>query len=199
MVGFNRAGDPHPPIEAECVCVDLTADDSVEAGLVRVRYAYGDRLASLLPLAAYYDFSGAPSPQYEAITVQGTRHLLDALQGFDVEQLVFSSTMLVHRPARVGQRIDEQWPTLRIPRALAKAGAWLQDRMPIGGDPFLKPWMVDRTPDHYALDTTSAAKLLGWRAKRSLRNCHPGDRRRAEGRPVSWYRANGLTPLRRGE
>lgn len=62
VIGFDRAGDPHPPKEAECVCVDLTSEESVQAGLARVRYAYGDRLASVVHLAAYYDFSASLAP-----------------------------------------------------------------------------------------------------------------------------------------
>lgn len=110
VVGFDREGWPHPPREAECVCVDLTSDASVRAGFERVRYAYGGRLASVIHLAAYYDFSGEPSPLYEELTVRGTARLLRALQAFVVEQLVFSSTMLVHAPCEPGERIDEEWP-----------------------------------------------------------------------------------------
>lgn len=110
VVGFDRARGLHPPREAECVCIDLTSDESVEAGFERVRYAYGDRIASVLHLAAYYDFSGEPSPLYDEITVRGTGRLLRALQGFDVEQFVFSSTMLVHAPCEPGERINEDWP-----------------------------------------------------------------------------------------
>lgn len=110
VVGFDREGWPHPPPEAECVCVDLTSDESVRAGFERVRYAYGARLASVIHLAAYYDFSGEPSPLYEELTVRGTARLLHELQTFEVEQLVFSSTMLVHAPCEPGDRIDEGWP-----------------------------------------------------------------------------------------
>src|SRR5680860_256537 len=95
VVGFDRAGDPLPPLEAECVCVDLASDASVEMGLARVAYAYGERLASVVHLAAYYDFSGAPSRRYQDVTIDGTARLLGGLQAFDVEQFVFSSTMLV--------------------------------------------------------------------------------------------------------
>lgn len=110
VIGFDRDGPPHPPREAECVCVDLTSDTSVEAGFRRLRYGYGDRLASVIHLAAYYDFSGDPSPLYDEITVRGTARLLRQLQAFEVEQFVFSSTMLVHAPCEPGQRIDESWP-----------------------------------------------------------------------------------------
>jgi len=56
--GLRSGRPPHPPPEAKCVCVDVTDDASVEAGFQPVRYAYGNRLASVVHLAAYYDFSG---------------------------------------------------------------------------------------------------------------------------------------------
>ena len=110
VVGFDREGGPHPPREAECVCVDLTSDESVHAGFERVRYAYRNQIASVVHLAAYYDFSGEPSPLYEEITVRGTGRVLRELQAFDVDQFIFSSTMLVHAPCEPGDRINEDWP-----------------------------------------------------------------------------------------
>jgi nucleoside-diphosphate-sugar epimerase len=109
-VGFDRRGSPHPRPEAECVCVDITDDESVRAGLARVRYAYGPRIGAVIHLAAYYDFSGEPSSQYEEVTIRGTERLLRALQAFEVGLLVFSSTMLVHAPCLPGQSINEAWP-----------------------------------------------------------------------------------------
>jgi nucleoside-diphosphate-sugar epimerase len=110
VVGFDRAGPPYPPPAAECVEVDLTSDASVAEGLRGVRERHGNRIASVIHLAAYYDFSGEPSPLYDEVTVRGTERLLRALQSFDVGQFVFSSTMLVHAPCEPGQRIDESWP-----------------------------------------------------------------------------------------
>jgi UDP-glucose 4-epimerase len=110
MIGFDREGWPNPPKEAECVCVDLTSDESVQAAFERVRYAYGNQIASVIHLAEYYDFSGEPSPLYDQITVQGTGRLLRALRQFDVWQFMFSSTMLVHAPCEPGERIAEEWP-----------------------------------------------------------------------------------------
>jgi nucleoside-diphosphate-sugar epimerase len=112
VVGFDRAGPPYPPIDVECVSVDLTAEDRVRRALERVRYAYGLRLASVIHLAAYYDFSGEPSPLYDEITVRGTERLLRALHEmqFEVEQFIFSSTMLLHAPSRPGERISEDSP-----------------------------------------------------------------------------------------
>ena len=110
VVGLDRDLPPHPPPVAECVCVDLTSDASVRAAMERVRAGYGTRIASIIHLAAYFDLTGEPNPNYETVTVQGTARLLQALKAFQLEQFVFASTMLVHAPARRGQRIDEDWP-----------------------------------------------------------------------------------------
>jgi nucleoside-diphosphate-sugar epimerase len=110
VVGFDKAGPPYPPIEAECVSVDLTKDESVARGLERVEYAYGRRLAAVIHLAAYYDFSGEDSPLYQSLTIEGTRRLLRMLKRFHVGVFAFASTMLVHKPCRPGERIDENWP-----------------------------------------------------------------------------------------
>lgn len=110
VVGFDRDLPPQPPAEAECVCIDLTDDTSVEAAFRRVRMGYGDRIASVIHLAAYFDLTGEPSPMYEAITVKGTERLLRALQAFTVEQFVFTSTMLVHAPTEPGRPINEDSP-----------------------------------------------------------------------------------------
>ena len=112
IVGFDRDGQPQPPREVECVCVDVTDRDSITLGLERVAYAYGRTLASFVHLAAYYDFSGEESPLYETVTVRGTEWLLEELQrqAFEVEQFLFSSTMLVHEPTEPGKPITEDSP-----------------------------------------------------------------------------------------
>lgn len=319
LVGFDRGGPPHPPTVAACVEVDLTSDESVQGGLRGVRERHGERIASVIHLAAYYDFSGEPSPKYDEITVRGTERLLRALRPFQVEQFVFSSTMLVHAPCQPGQRIDEDWPldptwaypqskvttealiqaqrdempvvllriagvyddqghsiplahqiqriderrltsrvypgntahgqafvhladvvdaftrlverraqlppvlplligepetvsydelqhalghlihgedweTREIPKALAKTGAWIQDALPLGEEPFIKPWMIDRADDHYALDITRARSLLGWEPQRSLRETLPKMVAALRADPLGWYRANKLEP-----
>src|SRR5687767_4872795 len=109
VMGFDRAGPPYPPIEVECVSVDLTDEDRVRRALERVRYAYGPRLASVIHLAAYYNFSGEPSPLYGEITVTGTERVLRALHRMElqVERFIFSSTMLLHAPSQPGERNSE--------------------------------------------------------------------------------------------
>ena len=319
VVGFDREGPPHPPAAAECVCVDVTSDTSVQDGLKRVRQAYGARISSVIHLAAYYDFSGEPSSQYEEVTVRGTQRLLRGLQEFEVEQFIFSSTMLVHAPGEPGEQISEDWPldpkwdypkskvkteellrrergaipvvmlriagvyddlchsiplahqvqriyerrltsrvypgdtsrgqaflhlddllaalessvrrraelpaevalllgepetmsyeelqqqfgrlihgeaweTREIPKSVAKAGAWLQDAAPLVEDPFIKPWMIDRADDHYALDISRARALLDWAPRHSLRDTLPAMIAALKADPIHWYRENRLEP-----
>ncbi len=110
LVGLDREGGAEPPSIAECVEGDLTSDESIAKGLRGVRERHGDRVASVIHLAAYYDFSGEPSPKYDEITVRCTEQLLRALRPFRVEQFVFSSTMLVHAPCQPGERTDEDSP-----------------------------------------------------------------------------------------
>ncbi|MFS8069273.1 MAG: vitamin K epoxide reductase family protein, partial [Byssovorax sp.] len=323
VVGVDRkAPDPSPP---GCVYVplEITSDESVRAGLRTIREHHGAHVASIIHLAAYYDFFGKPSPKYEEITVQGTGRLLRELraQDFQVEQFVFSSTMLVHRPVEPGEFITEDWPleptwaypeskvrteqlihaergdiravllriagvyddlthsiplaqqirrisegdltsrvysgstahgqsflhmddlvdaiervvdrraglppelplllgepeplsydelqhtiarlirgesteTIEIPGALApvaKAGAWVLEHAP-GKESFIRPWMIDRANDHYALDITRARTLLGWEPKRTLRETLPKMVAALAADPLGWYRENSLDP-----
>ena len=110
-LGFDREGPPHPPRETEHVIdCDLSSDESVWAALDEVRRLGHKRIVSVIHLAAYYSFSGEPSPLYEQVTVRGTERLLHGLRDFEVEQFIFSSTMLVHAPCEPGARINEEWP-----------------------------------------------------------------------------------------
>jgi nucleoside-diphosphate-sugar epimerase len=110
VIGLDNVGYPFPPITAECVCIDITSDQSMENAMNRIEFAYGNHIASVIHLAAYYDFAGKPSPLYDKITVQGTKRLLRVLKRFTVGQFVFSSSMLVYKPSQPGQKINEDWP-----------------------------------------------------------------------------------------
>ena len=74
---------------------------------------------------------------------------------------------------------------------LTKAGAWVMGKVP-GADPFIRPWMIDRANDHYALDITRARTLLGWEPKRSLRETTPTMIAALNADPVAWYHENDL-------
>ena len=53
---------------------------------------------------------------YDEVTVKGTDRLLNALSSFELDQFLFTSTMLVHQPCEVGEHISEdsalqaKWP-----------------------------------------------------------------------------------------
>ncbi len=319
VIGFDREGPPHPPESADCIEVDISSDASVQRGLKALRERHGNQLASVIHLAAYYDFSGEPSPLYDEITLRGTERLLNGLQDFEVGQFMFSSTMLVQEPTRPGVKITEdspidanwdyprskieteklirhkhgnipyvllriagiydeichsipisnqiqriferqitsrvypgelshgqaflhledliqalvllvqkrtelpheltlilaeqeaisydelqrligwllhreEWETQQIPKAMAKAGAWLQDNMPLVEEPFIKPWMIDLADEHYEVDTERARTLIGWRAQHSLRETLPEMIAELKADPQGWYEANKLDP-----
>ncbi len=107
IVGLDRSaeGADFPVFEA-----DFTSDASVALALRKFREQFGTRIASVIHLVAYFDFSGQDNPLYRSVNVEGTRSLLRALGEFEVEQFVYASTMLVHAPCQPGERIDERQP-----------------------------------------------------------------------------------------
>lgn len=106
-VGLDQVASEDADASYEC---DLTSDDSVEETLAEIHAQHGEHIASVIHLAAYFDFSGEDHPLYQTLNVEGSARLLHGLQSFDVEQFVFSSTMLVHAPVRPGEQIDENSP-----------------------------------------------------------------------------------------
>lgn len=107
IVGLDREGSE---AEFPLIGVDLTNEGSVKQAMATFRRDHGKRIASVIHLAAFFDFSGEDNPLYESVNVQGTRHLLRVLQDFEVEQFVYSSTMLVHAPGKPGELINEDQP-----------------------------------------------------------------------------------------
>lgn len=109
IVGFDVFLAGNLP-DVEFVAVDMASDESVKEGLAYVRKKYGNKIASVIHLAAYYSFASANSSNYDKITVKGTQRLLEGLQQFEVDQFIFSSTMLVHKPTDPGVKITEDSP-----------------------------------------------------------------------------------------
>lgn len=107
IVGLDVEGKT---ADCDLIAVDLSSDTSVEAALEVLAGRYGRSVASVIHLAAYFDFTGEDSPLYRTVNVEGTRRLLAGLQAFAVEQFIYSGTMLVHRPGRPGEPIDERTP-----------------------------------------------------------------------------------------
>jgi nucleoside-diphosphate-sugar epimerase/uncharacterized membrane protein len=121
VIGLDRAG---AKADIPLIEVDIASEASVRQALDEFRSQHGPKIASVVHLAAYFDFSGEDNPLYQSVNVQGTRALLRALQGFEVEQFVYSGTMLVHEPAAPGERIDENRsvaPKWAYPRSKAEA------------------------------------------------------------------------------
>ena len=123
IVGLDLvASDKAFPILA----ADMSDAGSLKQALDRIAKDHGTRIASVIHLAAYFDFSGEEDPRYEAVNVNGTRNLLNALQALDVEQFLYTSTMLVHAPVRPGEAIDETQPIgpgWAYPKSKARAEA----------------------------------------------------------------------------
>lgn len=62
VVGFDRGVSSHPPAVAECICVDVTSDSSVAAGMDYVRLMSFTFLRRIIwpPASAPIDEANAP-------------------------------------------------------------------------------------------------------------------------------------------
>lgn len=113
--------------------------------------------------------------------------LLGEPEPLSYDELQHTFSRLIH---------GEEWETLAVPEPLAplaKAGAWVLEKLP-GADPFIKPWMIDRANDHYALDITRARTVLDWQPQRSLRETIPKMIAALKADPAKWYEENNLKP-----
>jgi nucleoside-diphosphate-sugar epimerase len=112
IVGFELLKAIYASEQEELVPIDLSSDESVKQAFDHIKHHYGNQIISVIHLAAYYSFSKQHSDLYDKITVQGTGRLLKALQEFEVEQFIFTSTMLVHAPTKPGVSINEDSPVV---------------------------------------------------------------------------------------
>jgi nucleoside-diphosphate-sugar epimerase len=318
VVGFDLMSCPLPG-QDDLIQVNLGSDESVERAFDQIKRQYGTHICSVIHLAAYYSFSEKSSPKYQEITVKGTERLLERLKQFEVEQFLFTSTMLIHAPTAPGKTITEESPiaptwdyplskvqteelihekrghiptvllriagvyddqchsipishqiqriyekqlearlfsgdinhgaafvhmddvvdaialavekrkelppetpllvgepqtlsydqlqrsisrllfnreirTFRVPKKIAKLGAWVQCLFAFKKKPFIRPWMIDLADDHYEMDVSKAKKLLGWAPKRSLEKTLPIMIEALKKDPEKWYKVNQLDP-----
>lgn len=325
VVGLDLKVDEGDRHQFAC---DLTDEGSIHDALQQIGDEYGKQWAAVIHLAAYFDFSGEDNPLYKEVNEEGTRKLLNALQSFDVQRFLYSSTMLVHAPAVSGQKVsedsplkpgwaypmskartesvimehhgsipyvllrlaglyddnsavptlshqiariyereamshvysgdmsagqsfihiddmisafekvldqrhdlpdtteilfgeeqvmsyqalqnrigklihgEEQWQTASVPKSIAKPGAWLQgkaepvvpDVIDHGEKPFIKPFMIDLSSDHYDLDIRRAKSWLGWTPQRDIWSGLEPMIASLKDDPVAWYERNGITP-----
>lgn len=104
VVGFDLKDTPCD------ISIDLSSDDSVTLAFHLFREKYKDKIAVVIHLAAYFDFTGKESPLYKEVNVNGTKRLLKVLQNFEVERFIFTSSMLVHKACVPGEKINEETP-----------------------------------------------------------------------------------------
>lgn len=316
IIGFDQKIPEESLIPANYE-VDISSSESISKALEQVRGKFGSEIASVIHLAAYYSFKEEESPEYEKITVKGSQQLLHLLKEFDVKQFIFSSTMLVHKPVELGEKINEDspvipswaypkskveaekilkrehekiplvtlriagvyddlchsipianqimriyekhlsgrlypgnsakgqtflhlddlvdaiekiihkrkslplkvdfilgesealsyaelqhmiamlvygrhWDILKIPQWFAKLGSWFQHHTPFIRKPFIMPWMIDFTSDHYALDISRAEKLIDWKPKHQLKKTLPLMVEVLKKDPLLFYKENKL-------
>lgn len=87
----------------------------------------------------------------------------------------------------------EAWPAIRIPKAMAKAGAWVMDKLRAGEEnQSSNPWMINPGDEHYAADISHAKTILGWRPKHTLRKTLPSIVNSLLQNPQGWYERHGL-------
>lgn len=105
--------EPKSPVpKVSFVSMDVSDKKDILRALEEIRITYGQHLASVIHLAAFYSFEEGESDLYDKITVKGTENLLAGLQSFDVDQFIFSSTMLVHAAGEIGTKINELSPVV---------------------------------------------------------------------------------------
>jgi nucleoside-diphosphate-sugar epimerase len=128
-MGAGGQGGQRPDDSFPILAVDLGSDGSVNSALPSLRDDHGSRIASVVHLA-HSNFTGEDNPLYPSVNVEGTQRLLRALQGFEVGQFLYPSTMLVHAPCRPGEHIDETpplAPAWAYPESKAAAEAVLRE------------------------------------------------------------------------
>ena len=112
------------------IVLDITSDASLQLAIEKIGQNYGKRIAAVVHLAAYFDFSGEHSPLYDKVNVEGTRNLLKALQVLQVERFIYSGTMLVHKAGKPGEQINEEReldPQWAYPQSKARSEAMIEE------------------------------------------------------------------------
>ena len=94
---------------------------------------------------------------------------------------------------QIGELIHGRaWPTIRIPKPVAKAGAWITEKIKGEDETFIRPWMIDHADDDYPVSIEHAQKTLGWNPQHRLRYTLPVIVGKMKQNPQEWRRINGL-------
>lgn len=88
--------------------LDVAEAEPVTRLFEEIRQAGGAQ--ALLHLAAYYDFTGDPHPEYERTNVHGTEVVLEAAQRLELERFFFASSVAACDFPPPGAALDESSP-----------------------------------------------------------------------------------------
>jgi nucleoside-diphosphate-sugar epimerase len=207
-----RPGWAYPQSKAEAEAIVRAERGGMRAVLLRLAGVYDERCRATFlaqQIARIYERSPLASV-YPGDTSSGQAylHLEDLCDA--VERLVdrrhdlpAELPLLLGEPEtpsydalqrRIGELVrGEPVETRQIPKALAKAGVWLEDEV-LDQEPFIKPFMIDQADDHYGLDVSRAERLLGWRPGHALLRELPRMVEDLKADPARWYAANKLEP-----
>ena len=89
-----------------------------------------------------------------------------------------------------------EWPALRIPKLVAKAGAWAQETL-LGREIFITPhslWVVDLADLRFLVEIGRARNRLGWEPRHRLRDTLSKIVGGLKENPRRWYETNNFTP-----
>jgi len=84
-----------------------------------------------------------------------------------------------------------EWPTIRIPKPVAKLGAWAKEKL-TNEEQFIKPWMVELADDHYPVEISRAQDRLDWKPQHRLRDTLETMIDDLKRDPETWYERHGL-------
>jgi len=84
------------------------------------------------------------------------------------------------------------WETHALPDAVARAGVWLQERLP-ADQALARSWAIDRADEHYEIDTHRARGLIGWSAQHHLRGSLSRMVETLRDEPRFFYETNSIT------
>lgn len=118
----------------------------------------------------------------------------DRLGGYEVFLVAEPDVVSYHElQDRLGVLIHgDEWPVIRIPKFVAKAGAYVKNAIAGDEKPFIKPWMIDLADDHLEPDVTKARTLLDWDPRHRLRDTLPAIVDSLKRDPAKFYAENYL-------
>lgn len=116
------------------------------------------------------------------------------LSGYDVFNIGEPQAMTYDETQRAVARtlFDRPWATFEVPKPIARAGAWVEEVIPIQHDAFVKPWMIDHADENFDLNIDKARVVLGWEPRHSLQDTLPTILEGLIVDPEKWYRLNKL-------